>query len=458
MDFHELPSETNGHNSGLRRIFLVCCVVASSFGLGAWSFTAMHNRTGVTLAAGGVSKAEFEQMKEQAIHNRTDVTLAAGGVSTALFNWRVLAVISAVAAICYYLIKARPKKIGDLPKKMKRLLITNPNPGVTPIRFDECNAVVVEVDVPQPGKHQVLVKMVASAVNPSDEGDIKRPEGPAVVYGREGCGIVVASGGGVMAGGLVGQKVGVAKAPPLNAENPGMWQEYVCLSCMPPAISVLDQALPTETAASFLVNPCTAMGIFDTVQRRERANVFIHTVGSSALGKMMVKLAPKYGLTIVNMVRGETQAAQLRALGAKYVVIQQEGWEGELAKLITELKIRVIFDAIAGDMVGTLLSMLPPEGVIYNYGGLSGKPIGNIKTVELCYDMKRMEGWYLKTWLTEGGTLSTIMRIRRCFKVSMPGLGQGGWAETAFQNVSIEDMWHALSVKKSNDKLRIMLG
>ena len=77
---------------------------------------------------------------------------------------------------------------------------------------------VEEVDLPSPGPGQVLVQMVAAAVNPSDERDLRlvsresgNPRGVVLpkVFGREGCGVVVGSGGGVMANRLVGKKVGV---------------------------------------------------------------------------------------------------------------------------------------------------------------------------------------------------------------------------------------------------------
>ena len=90
-----------------------------------------------------------------------------------------------------------------------------------------------EVDLPVPEPGQVLVKMVAAAVNPSDEGDLRQasqklPKGLKLpkVFGREGSGVAVASGGGLMARGMVGKKVGVC------IREGGTWQVLMYLLCL----------------------------------------------------------------------------------------------------------------------------------------------------------------------------------------------------------------------------------
>merc|ERR1719348_1658482 len=158
-----------------------------------------------------------------------------------------------------------------------------------------------------------------------------------------------------MASRMVRKKVGV------SFRDGGTWQEYVCVPAQPPSACVLDQSLPVETAASFFVNPLTAVGLCD-VAKRKGSPAFIHTVGNSQLGQMMIKLAKSEGVTIVNMVRKEEGADLLKSLGAEYVVVtSREGWQNESQTLVKKLNISVVFDAIAGDMTGTMMKMMPDK-------------------------------------------------------------------------------------------------
>ena len=76
----------------------------------------------------------------------------------------------------------------------------------------------------------------------------------------------------------------------------------------------------------------------------------------------------------------------------------------------------------------------------------------------MIYESKKMEAFYLATWLTEGGMLKTIMRIRSCFKLSMPALGEGGWAESLFEDCRMENMWPMMCKSQSKArKLRIRM-
>ena len=154
-------------------------------------------------------------------------------LSSALTFHSILGIVIA-SCLFYFFLRSRPKMGKNLPEKMKRLVVLE-----TPDNFEgfndfkEFKVRVEQVPLPSPGPGEVLVKMVAAAVNPSDEGDLseaaKGKGGPLPrVFGREGSGVVVASGGGFMAGGMLGKKVGVCD---LKA---GTWQEYICMPAKPP--------------------------------------------------------------------------------------------------------------------------------------------------------------------------------------------------------------------------------
>jgi len=244
----------------------------------------------------------------------------------------------------------------------------------------------------------------------------------------------------VVAGRLLGMRVGVTN-------QQGTYQQYVCVNALAGAFT-LDQSLPTEDGASFLVNPYTAVGIIDTCKSHGE-KVFIHTAAASQLGQMLVKVAPTLGVTIVNFVRRDEQAEILKKVGAQHVVVEKEGWQNELKDLVKSLKIKVVFDATAGDMVGTLVDMMPPGSTTYVYGGLSDKPVGNINVTDLIYKRKQVKGWFLTNWLMAGGGIRTLLRIRRAGSIVNPGLS-GGWSSSTFVDCSMEEMWSKFTAMRAD--------
>jgi len=336
----------------------------------------------------------------------------------------------------------------------KAIMLVEPNTDLKAAKFE-----VREVDVPTPKPGQVLVKMSAAPINPSDFGSWMRST-PGVEYpkvvGNEGSGVVVASGGGLMAGRLVGKTVGVVGP---KGGKTGTYQQYVVADAMK-EVWPLGDLEKAEDGASFFVNPYTAVGILDTVKSRGQ-NVFIHTAASSQLGQMMIKLAPMQGMTIVNVVRREEQAEMLKKIGAEHVVVQTEGWEERLRKLIDELKIMVAFDCIAGETTGTIVSLMPRESTTYVYGALSERPVGNVSPLDLIYHKKHVEGWLLTGWLMAGGTMQMLSRARAATALVNPGLKPDGWCSSQFEDCAIDEFFekfHALREGSATGrKLRIRL-
>jgi len=256
--------------------------------------------------------------------------------------------------------------------------------------------------------------------------------------------------------GLVGSKVGVVFQ---DDKKHGSYQEYVCADTMKGVFPLPDE-VPVEDAASFFVNPYTAVGIMH--QTKELGSPgFVHTAASSQLGQMLVKLCKQENMTLINVVRRDEQAEMLKALGAEHVVVSsKEGWKEELANLVKEKNISVAFDAIAGQSTGDMIEIMPNKGTTFVYGGLSEQPVSGIAPMDLIYRKKKVEGWLLNNFLfgAAGGSVGTLMRINGASKVVLPALS-GGWSASQFVDVTPEEFWPKfLEMRKgsvTNQKLRI---
>jgi len=338
--------------------------------------------------------------------------------------------------------------------------------------------VVEEVSIPVPRNGEVLIKVAASPVNPSDYGEWKKEleegaEWKSVRCGKEGSGAVVASGGGVWANSMVGAKVGFANL----TGGQGAYSEYVTAGFS--STFSLPAALPVEACCSFFVNPFTAFGILDTARTRCGARGFIHTGAASQLGQMLVKLCspPAAGnpnhMTLINVVRREEQAELLRSLGAAHVVVTgsrpEAEWRKELKALAKELKVSVAFDCVAGSMTEALVDAVPKGGTVFVYGRLSNEA-ARVQPTDLIYFGKKLEGFLLggrghSCWLRldgAGNMVRTLGKLNAAGKAVMPALGQGGWAESRFVDCSLEEMQGRISALltegATNKKLRIRFG
>ena len=148
---------------------------------------------------------------------------------------------------------------------------------------------VAEVPVQRPGPGEVLVKVFASPVNPSDlafiTGNYGIKKALPATPGFEGSGTVVATGSGMMARVMTGRRVACAAADPKSTG--GMWAGYIVTSaqfCVP-----LSKRVDLEQGATMLVNPLTAWALVGEA-RRGRHRAIVQTAAASALGRMVVRL------------------------------------------------------------------------------------------------------------------------------------------------------------------------
>lgn len=260
-----------------------------------------------------------------------------------------------------------------------------------------------EVPVPTPGPGEVLVRLRAAAVNPSDLMFLRGRYGvrrePPTIPGFEGCGDVVASGGG--AGSLlVGRRVAIA-----TQGAHGTWAEYTVApltSCMPVRRRISD-----AQGAMLLVNPLTAWALIDRAVQARAAGVVLNAA-NSALGRMIIRTARARGLNAVAIVRSAQHVDALQALGAQVLVSDTPEFATRLREVCAAQRCAIGFDAVAGTLTGTMLAALPRGGRVLTYGALSLAPV-QVDVGTLLFGNRVVEGFWLTEWIRRRG-MGTVLR------------------------------------------------
>lgn len=253
----------------------------------------------------------------------------------------------------------------------------------------------VQKVVPFVKKGEVLVRIKAAPINPSDmalvAGRYPIPKDLPFVPGLEGAGEVVASGGGFMADFMLGKRV--ACSPTENGD--GTWAEFMVVPagrCIP-----LKKDIDFVKGSSALVNPLTAIALVKIAQKRGHA--LVNTAAGGALGKMILQLAQKKNLAVINIVRKPEQAKQLTDLGAKIVLdLSDKNFTQNYREACRKHNAQTILDAISGPFSGKLLAGAPTGAQLLNYASLSGEPL-KIESQYLLRERKTVAGFHLGTWL-----------------------------------------------------------
>jgi NADPH:quinone reductase-like Zn-dependent oxidoreductase len=251
------------------------------------------------------------------------------------------------------------------------------------------------IDVPRPGTGEVLVKMDASPVNPSDlsllaGGYLERsyPFTP----GLEGSGTVVAAGSGLFPRLRLGRRVACS---PLHGGD-GTWSEYMRTSAM--NVAPLPKQVSMDQGAMMLVNPMTVMAFMHLVKEGNH-RAMVNNAAASSLGKMLIKLAGSKGIPLINIVHKEEQVDALKKLGAAYVLNSSSpDFKEDLARLSRELNATLILDAVTGSQSAVLLDAAPKGSTLLAYARLSGDPI-SADPAALIREEKQIQGFQLGNWL-----------------------------------------------------------
>lgn len=268
------------------------------------------------------------------------------------------------------------------------------------------------VPKPKPKHGQVLIKVEAAPINPSDLAFTKGGYGKSgtmpMTIGFEGSGVVVESGGGLLGWNLKGNRVAFAGGP----TSSGSWAEYIVVdveTCM-----TLDKNTSFETGASVFVNPLTVVAFEDIVESNNHKAV-IHTAAASQVGRMLVRVLAKKKIPLINIVRKEEQREILKKLGAEIILNSSDpDFEKDLKYLAENYKATVCFDAIGGEITWQITKNMPKHSTTYVYGLLSQSRNGNYDPVEMLSKDRTIKGFMMPDWLK---TKSLVSKARIMWRV-----------------------------------------
>ncbi len=295
------------------------------------------------------------------------------------------------------------------------------------------------VEVPLPRADEVIVRIEATPINPSDLGvllgaadpatavlsgtadhpvaTLRIPEaarasmkvraGNSMPAGNEGAGIVVAAGSSDAAQALMRRPVAVLGG--------AMYSHFRCVAaadCLP----LPEGTTPVDGASAF-INPLTALGMVETM-RREGHRALVHTAAASNLGQMLNRLCLQDGVALVNIVRKPEQVALLREQGAAHVVDSgSPAFMAELTDAFTATGATLAFDATGGGqlasrilsaMEAALAKTTPVLGrygtsthkQVYLYGGLDTSPTEIVRNFGMSWGVG---GWLVFPFLQKLG-------------------------------------------------------
>lgn len=295
------------------------------------------------------------------------------------------------------------------------------------------------VNIPEPKPEEVIVRVEAAPLNPSDLGLLfgaadmttarasGTPDAPVVTasipqsamrsmagrmdesmpVGNEGAGIVVEAGSSPDAQALIGKTVAMLGG--------AMYAQYRCIP-VAQCLALPQGTTPAEGASSF-VNPLTALGMVETM-RREGHKALVHTAAASNLGQMLNRICIQDGVGLVNIVRKPEQEEILRAIGAPHVCnASSPTFMQDLTEALVATGATLAFDAIGGGkLAGQILTCMEAainksateysrygsatHKQVYIYGGLDRNPTELTRSFGMTWGIG---GWLLFPFLQKIG-------------------------------------------------------
>lgn len=270
---------------------------------------------------------------------------------------------------------------------------------------------------------QVLVKILAAPVNPSDlvylMGKYGIPPTDGAFAGFEASGIVVDANAGLYGTWLKGKRVAIFATPGLD----GVWANY-CVTGAQYCIPVRKE-LTDEQAATVVVNLCTSVCL---VERAEKlgAKAVVINAAASQVGKGVIRYAKQRGLKTIATVRSAKNIEPLQTLGADQVLdTSDKDFKKSLKAAAKSMRATVLLDAVADKDTPRNLSVMPNGSTAIVYGRLTEThdPLGGYFSVaDVIFRDVRIEGFWLSTYIKKSGPIAIYKLTRKVQKLFAAGV------------------------------------
>ncbi|NMP33407.1 zinc-binding dehydrogenase [Thalassotalea sp. M1531] len=300
---------------------------------------------------------------------------------------------------------------------------------------------LIEKPMPTLRKGQVLIKMLAAPVNPSDLvyllGKYGLPPNDGAFVGFEGCGIVVDANAGLYGKWLVGKRVAVSAQP----GEDGVWAKYAVTKanfCLPLRNDIAD-----EQAATIIVNPCTSVCMVERAIELGAKTIVVNAAASQ-VGKGVIRYAKQLGIKTIATVRSEANVEVLQRLGADKVLLTTDAdYFSLLKETCHALKATVLLDAVACDDTPTVLKAMPNHSTAIIYGRLTEThdPLGGLFSVaDVIFRDIRIEGFWLATYIGK----AKPWQVYRLSKKVQKLFAQGIFQTDIYKTVGFNDFYQAI--------------
>ncbi len=239
---------------------------------------------------------------------------------------------------------------------MKALCFNEPGEPSSVLRLEE-------IDKPEPGPGEAMLKLIGSPINPSDEIFIRgqyrlKPAFPQTA-GLEGAGVIE----------KVGERVDLATGRRASFFAKNAWAEYVVVPASD--LFLLPDDFPDEKAVQSFLNPVTSWGLLELAGSREGEWLLL-SAGNSAVSKIVTQIAAARGVNVILVVRSPGHSDELKSLGGRQVI---DNSAEEIPKRVMEITggkgADAILDSVGGRTGTELLKSAAADGRVIVYGALS---------------------------------------------------------------------------------------